>query len=65
MDKKMHQVTEKMKKAEKILKRGNRPSAIKMIKSAEKKNEKLVKEDKNVRDPLIKKCKKEMKHEKH
>lgn len=42
----MHKVTKKIEKAEKILK------------SAEKKNEKLVKMDKNVRDPQIKEYKK-------
>jgi hypothetical protein len=45
MDKKMHQVTKKMEKA------------VKVIKGAEAKNEKLVKQDKNVRDPQIKQYK--------
>ena len=52
MDKKMHKITESMKKAGKILSK------------AESKNEKLVKEDKEVRDPIIKKCKKVMKGKK-
>lgn len=58
MDKKMHRVTEKMKKVEKDLKQHKSKEAIKTLKGAEKKNEKLVKEDKNVRDPMIDKFKK-------
>ncbi len=58
MDKKMHKVTLKMKKAEKEVKKAKPKAAVKVLKSAEKKNEKLVKIDKNVRDPIIKKFKK-------
>lgn len=61
MDKKMHKVTEKMKVAEKDIKKGKTKAAVKMLKKAEKKNEKLVKIDRDVRDPLIEKCKKKMK----
>ena len=61
MYKKMHKVTEKMKVAEKDIKKGAKKDAIKTLKKAEKKNEKLVKIDKDVRDPMIKKCKMEMK----
>ncbi len=57
MDKKMHKVTEKMKVAEKDIKKGKAKAAVKVLKGAEKKNEKLVKIDKNVRDPIIKKAK--------
>lgn len=58
MDKLMHKVTEKMKVAEKDIKRGKKSAAVKVLKKAEKKNEKLVKEDKNVRDPIIHKVEK-------
>jgi len=61
MDRKMHKVTEKMKVAEKDIKKGKPKAAVKVLKGAEKKNEKLVKIDRDVRDPLIDKCKKEMK----
>lgn len=57
----MHKVTEKMKVAEKDIKKGKTKAAVKMLKKAEKKNEKLVKIDRDVRDPLIEKCKKKMK----
>lgn len=52
-----------MKKAEKDVKKGSSKQAVKVLKKAEKKNEKLVKIDKSVRDPMIdkfKKVKKEM-----
>lgn len=58
MDKKMHQVTKRMKTAEKDMKSGKKKEAVKVLKKAEKKNEKLVKYDKNVRDPEIKDYKK-------
>lgn len=61
MDKKMHKVTEKMKMAEKDIKKGKSKAAVKVLKKAEKKNEKLVKIDRDIRDPLIEKCKKKMK----
>ncbi len=60
MDKKMHQVTKRMETAEKALRRGNKSEAVQVLDKAEKKNEKLVKIDKDVRDPMIKKCKKMM-----
>ena len=53
-----------MKKAEKDVKKGKDAAAIKTLKGAEKKNEKLVKIDRDVRDPMIDKCKKEMKGKK-
>lgn len=58
MDKKMHKVTTAMKMAEKDMKKGKGKMAVKVLKKAEKKNEKLVKMDKNVRDPMIDKFKK-------
>lgn len=58
MDKKIHQVTERMKTAEKDVRKHKLKAAVGVLKKAEKKNEKLVKEDKNVRDPLIDKAKK-------
>jgi hypothetical protein len=61
MDKKMHKITTKMKTAEKDIKMGKAKQAAKVLKRAEEKNEKLVKIDREVRDPLIKKCKKAMK----
>lgn len=63
MDKKIHKVTLKMKKAEKDVKQGKSKAAVKVLKGAEKKNEKLKREDRDVRDPMIakfKKAKKEM-----
>lgn len=61
MDKKMHKVTEKMRTAEGAIKSGKKKAAIKELKGAEKSNEKLVKIDKDVRDPLVDKAKKMMK----
>ena len=61
MDKKMHQITKRMETAEKDIKAGKSKAATKVLKKAEKKNEKLVKIDREVRDPLIAKCKKTMK----
>ena len=58
MDKKMHQVTKRMKTAEKDVKMGKKKAAVKVLKKAESKNEKLVKIDKKVRDPMIEKYKK-------
>lgn len=54
MDKKMHKVTEKMRVAEKDIKKGKPKEAMKVLKGAEKKNEKLVKIDRTVRDPAMK-----------
>lgn len=53
MDKKMHKVTKSMKVAEKDVKKGKKKAAVKVLKKAEKKNEKLVKIDKTQRDPVI------------
>lgn len=61
MDKKMHQITKRITAAEKDIKKGKDEQAAKVLKKAASKNEKLVKEDREVRDPMIKKCKKEMK----
>ncbi len=58
MDKKMHQVTKRMKTAEKDIKKGKPKAASKVLKKAERKNEKLVKIDREVRDPIMKKFKK-------
>lgn len=58
MDKKMHKVTEKMKVAEKDLRKHKPKEAVKVLKKAVKENERLVKIDKNVRDPMIDKYKK-------
>jgi hypothetical protein len=63
LDKKIHKITEKMKSAEKDMKGGKPKAASKVLKGAEKKNEKLKVEDRDVRDPMIskfKKAKKEM-----
>jgi len=58
MDKKMAKVTKQMKKAEKNVKAGKKKAAIKDLDSAEKKNVKLTKMDREVRDPEIKAYKK-------
>ncbi len=64
MDQKMAKVTKQMKVAAKDIKKGDKSSAVKALKGAEKKNVKLTKLDRDVRDPLVKKCKKEMKKKK-
>jgi len=61
MDKKMHAISKRMETAEKDIKKGKTKEAGRVLKKAVKKNEKLVKIDRDVRDPMIKKCKKEMK----
>jgi hypothetical protein len=61
MDKKMHQVTKRIETAERDIKKGKGKEAEKVLSKAAKKNEKLVKIDRDVRDPLIDKCKKDMK----
>jgi hypothetical protein len=61
MDKKMHKVTNSMKAAGKDILGGKPKLAAKVLKGAEKANEKLVKIDKDVRDPLVKKAKESMK----
>ena len=58
MDKKIHKITNSMKKAEKDVQLGKSKQAVKVLKGAEKRNEKLVKEDRDVRDPIIDKFKK-------
>jgi len=58
MDKKMHKVTKAMESAEKDMKHGKEKAAMKVLKGAEKKNEKLVKIDREVRDPAMKELKK-------
>jgi hypothetical protein len=58
LDKKMHQVTKRMKTAEKDVKKGAAKAAVKVLEKAEKKNEKLVKIDRDVRDPIIEKFEK-------
>jgi hypothetical protein len=64
MDKKMHQITKKMKIAGKEISQGKDIEASKVLKKAEKKNEKLVKIDREIRDPKIKKCDMMMKKKK-
>ena len=61
MDKKIHQVTKRMKTAQKDIKKGRSSDAIEVLRKDEEKNEKLVKIDRNVRDPMIKECKKMIK----
>ncbi len=58
MDKKMAKVTKKIKVAEKDIKENKPKAAVKVLKGAAKKNEKLTKIDKEVRDPEIKAYKK-------
>lgn len=60
MDKKMHKVTESMRTAGKDIAKGKPAAAAKVLKGAEKKNEKLVKEDRDVRDPIVKAFEKSM-----
>lgn len=54
----MHQVTKRMSTAERDIEHGAKKAAVKVLKKAEKKNEKLVKIDRDVRDPEIKAYKK-------
>lgn len=54
----MAKVTKAMKVAEKDVKKDKPKAAIKALKGAEKKNVKLTKEDREVRDPEIKAYKK-------
>lgn len=58
MDKKMAEVTKSMKLAERDVKRDKPKEAIKSLKSAVKKNVKLTKIDRDVRDPEIEEFKK-------
>ncbi len=54
MDKKMAKVTKQMKTAERDVKAKKPAAAVKALKGAEKKNVKLTKIDRDVRDPKIK-----------
>ncbi len=54
----MHQVSKRMKTAERDVKKGKPKEAVKVLDKAVKKNEKLVKIDREVRDPEIKAYKK-------
>lgn len=54
----MAKVTKAMKIAGRDIKQGKKSEALKTLKSAEKKNVKLTKIDREIRDPLIKKEKK-------
>ncbi len=58
MDKKMAKVTSAMKTAGRDIKSGKKSAALKALKGAEKKNVKLTKIDREIRDPLIAKEKK-------
>ncbi len=58
MDKAMHQVTKRIKTATHDLMKGQKKRAIEVLSKAAKKNEKLVKIDREVRDPEIKAYKK-------
>ncbi len=54
MDRKMAKVTKQMKTAERDVKKGKPLAAVQAIKGAVKKNVKLTKIDREVRDPEIK-----------
>jgi len=54
MDKKMAKVTKQMKTAERDVKKGQPLAAVAALKGAVKKNVKLTKVDREVRDPEIK-----------
>ena len=58
MDKQIHKITKKMKAAEKDIKKGKKKEAVKVLKKAENKNEKLTRLDRDVRDPIIASAKK-------
>jgi len=58
MDKKMAKVTKEMKTAARAIKKGKKNAAVKALKGAEKKNLKLTKIDREMRDPEIKEYKK-------
>ncbi len=57
LDKKMAKVTKQMKTAERDVKKGKPMAAVQALKGAEKKNVKLTKIDRDVRDPQIKEYK--------
>lgn len=54
----MTKVTKQMKTAERDMKKGKPKEAVKALKGAEKKNVKLTRIDRDVRDPEIKAYKK-------
>jgi hypothetical protein len=54
MDKKMAKVTKQMKTATRDIKEKKPTAALKVLKEAEKKNVKLTKIDRDIRDPEIK-----------
>lgn len=54
MDQKMAKVTRQMKTVGRDIKAGKKSEALKALKGAEKKNVKLTKIDREVRDPEIK-----------
>ncbi len=54
----MHQVSKRMKTAEHDIAKGKKKEAVNVLKKAVKKNEKLVKYDRDVRDPEIEKYEK-------
>ncbi len=54
----MGKVTKAMKTAGRDIKKGKKSAALKALKGAEKKNVKLTKIDREIRDPLIAKEKK-------
>lgn len=55
MDKKIHQITKKMKTAEKDIKKNQPQKAKEVLKKAEKQNEVLKRIDRDERDPIIEK----------
>lgn len=54
----MHKVTEKIRTAEKDLRNNKKAKAEAILKAAARSNEKLVKIDREERDPYIEKCEK-------
>ena len=58
MDRKMSKVTSAMKTAGRDVKSGKKSAALSTLKDAEKKNVKLTKLDREVRDPMIEQAKK-------
>ena len=60
----MHAITRAMSSVEKLISQKKSASAKKKLKKAEAENEKLVKIDRDVRDPKLEKCDKIMKKKK-
>lgn len=58
MDRKMHKITRKIETAEGNIRKGKSKAAERVLKAAATANEKLVKIDKNIRDPEIEAYKK-------